>query len=380
MPKRRTDDVVHVVMTDHYIQRHKPARDLLAPLSEQLDPNYRGEVVLFYPPRLPATSENELHLATAQVIDGANLIAGIPRLQKAIENHRPSRPAFYFELARAFAKSNQHHKAIEYYQAALRRKQDYAAARVHYAVSLQNLNRWTDAAAVLEPAVASVPVNAEVLNALGSTYLHLNRLNEAVAVLRRAATADADLPEIYLNLGTSLFKQGNHSEASQVLKEAIRARPGFAAAHNNLAAIFDAKGDSSQAEAHFQAAVRFDPTLTEAATRLGMLLAARGELPLAIELYRRVIQIKPDLAAHYHLALALLRLGNNAEAKPQLRIVIERDPDDYAAHFNLGTVLLNEGDYRSAMTHFEKASASPVPELRTRALNALRTAAEKLHR
>ena len=31
MPKRRTDDAVHVVMTDHYIQRVKPDRDLLAP-------------------------------------------------------------------------------------------------------------------------------------------------------------------------------------------------------------------------------------------------------------------------------------------------------------------------------------------------------------
>src|SRR5262245_3581122 len=28
MPKRRTEDVVHVVMTDHYIQRRLPARDL----------------------------------------------------------------------------------------------------------------------------------------------------------------------------------------------------------------------------------------------------------------------------------------------------------------------------------------------------------------
>ena len=33
MPRRRTDDVVNVVMTDHYIQS-KPARDLLAAVPE----------------------------------------------------------------------------------------------------------------------------------------------------------------------------------------------------------------------------------------------------------------------------------------------------------------------------------------------------------
>jgi predicted CXXCH cytochrome family protein len=52
MPKRRTEDVVHVVMTDHYIQRRKPARDLLAPMAERRETDasaYHGEVVLYYP-------------------------------------------------------------------------------------------------------------------------------------------------------------------------------------------------------------------------------------------------------------------------------------------------------------------------------------------
>ncbi len=56
MPKRRTDDVVHAVMTDHYIQRRKPAGDLLAPLHDAdfADKDaYRGEVTLYYPQKLP---------------------------------------------------------------------------------------------------------------------------------------------------------------------------------------------------------------------------------------------------------------------------------------------------------------------------------------
>src|SRR6476646_10693494 len=63
MPKRRTDDVVHAVMTDHYIQREKPKRDLMAPLAERHDGDeeiYKGEVVLYYPAQLPDAPENEL--------------------------------------------------------------------------------------------------------------------------------------------------------------------------------------------------------------------------------------------------------------------------------------------------------------------------------
>ena len=58
MPKRRTDDVVHAVMTDHYIQRRKPARNLVAEMAEKRETDasaYRGEVVPYYPRAAPAS-------------------------------------------------------------------------------------------------------------------------------------------------------------------------------------------------------------------------------------------------------------------------------------------------------------------------------------
>ena len=117
MPKRRTDDVVHAVMTDHFIQRRRPSRDLLAPLPETHDSDrtaYRGEVALLYPRHLPATGDSELYLATAQVTDGAILEFGIPRLRKAIETYRPPQAQFYFELANAYTKTNQDKESIPF--------------------------------------------------------------------------------------------------------------------------------------------------------------------------------------------------------------------------------------------------------------------------
>ena len=52
MPKRRTDDAVHIVMTDHKIVRVQPAGDLLAEKTEvQESPatSYRGEVLPLLP-------------------------------------------------------------------------------------------------------------------------------------------------------------------------------------------------------------------------------------------------------------------------------------------------------------------------------------------
>ena len=85
MPKRRTEDIVHIVVTDHLIQRQKPSGDLLADIPEHHEDatnSYRGEVVPFYPDRLPNTAEGRYYLALAQVRDRANLEKGLPALRE----------------------------------------------------------------------------------------------------------------------------------------------------------------------------------------------------------------------------------------------------------------------------------------------------------
>ena len=104
MPKRRTEDVVHAVMTDHLIQRRKPPGDLLAPVAERrVDATpYRGEVIAYYPLPSATRPQDELYLAIAQVTQQSNLTAGIARLQAAIDKHRPERAEYYLQLGDAF--------------------------------------------------------------------------------------------------------------------------------------------------------------------------------------------------------------------------------------------------------------------------------------
>jgi hypothetical protein len=91
MPKRRTEDVVHAVMTDHWIQRRPPPRDLLADLPERhgAAAEYQGEVVAYYPRPLLSTGENALYLAVAQVALGNNLQNGLAQLTREIARAQP---------------------------------------------------------------------------------------------------------------------------------------------------------------------------------------------------------------------------------------------------------------------------------------------------
>jgi predicted CXXCH cytochrome family protein len=144
MPKRRTDDVVHAVMTDHYIQRRKPARDLLAPLNERQEDaatRYRGEAVLYYPPKPPAANQTELYLAVAQVIDSSNLANGTPRLRQAIETFRPKQGAFYYHLAEADASLGNSEEALKMYRVAVERAPKHRGSWLSYAIALSGAGR-----------------------------------------------------------------------------------------------------------------------------------------------------------------------------------------------------------------------------------------------
>ena len=122
MPKRRTQDVVHAVMTDHYIQRRKPAGDLVADIPERAGPEafYRGEELPYYPQPFPAAPQSELYLSVAQVHANNNSERGIPRLADAIDRYHPEQPDFYVELGDAMRHNAKPKDAIPRYQEALR--------------------------------------------------------------------------------------------------------------------------------------------------------------------------------------------------------------------------------------------------------------------
>jgi tetratricopeptide (TPR) repeat protein len=410
MARRRTDDVVHVVMTDHYIQRHRPPGNLLAPRREVHDTEenaYRGEVVPYYPPQLPSTPEGELYLAVAQVQNGANLAAGMPRLEQALHKHKPARHEFYYELAEACSKAGQREQSIRWYEEALRRRPDYRPALRHLALALSRTGRVAQAAAVLEKAAALTPPDAVALNNLGEVHLMQGKLERAETVLRQALSINPDLPEAHNLLARALSQKGDEAGAEAALREALRLRPDFPLAHNNLANLLVRTGDLRQARYHFEkaiatdakyanahynyglalaqnrlfeearvkleTAVRLNPNLPQAHNDLGNVLATTGRVERALAHYRRAIELQPDLAeAHFNLGTALGLLQKAAEAKQHFAAALRLNPNYYGAHFNLARILAGEGNTAEARVHYQKAAESPDPQVRQGALDALR--------
>jgi predicted CXXCH cytochrome family protein len=376
MPKRRTEDVVHVVATDHYIQRRKPAGDLLAEIAERHETDsraYRGPVVLYYPEALPHTPENDLDLAIAQVKQRSNLSDGIAQLTAAMERHRPERAEYYFELAEAWRESGQLAKSVPLYQEAVRRNPKFVVGLQKLGFVLRRSGRYTESAEVLQRAASVAPGNASTWHELGLTYQALGKKADAVAALEKAIELDPDLPEAYNNLGIIRFAEGERARAEAAFREAIRIQPDYADAHGNLGNLLSEAGDFNGAHDHFEIALRLRPD--DAATRYNYAMAL-GRARRFDEAQRELeasLQTDPGLAdAHQLLGDLLMAKGQSEAALPHYREAVRIQPESGRAHLGLGAALVATGDVTGAIPHLQKAAGDSDPGVREAAAQALR--------
>jgi Flp pilus assembly protein TadD len=374
MPKRRTEDVVHSLATDHLIQRHKPAGDLLAPRPERHETGpraYRGEVVLYYPPDLPPSPTRELYTALAQVIDGSNRAAGIPRLAEALQRFPFARPEFYFQLGEAIRESGRPAESLAAYREAVRRNPRLAVAHEGLGVALRRAGQAPEAVESLRRATQLAPANPSVWHELGLALQSHGQPAEAVKAIEKAIALDPDLPAPHGNLGVLLLAAGNRPRAEAAFREAIRLQPDDATAHGNLANLLAGAGNLPAARHHFQTALRFQPNDAPTRYNFAVALGRARDFDAAREQLQAALQIDPALAeAHELLGNLFLARNQPAAALPHFRAWVRFRPVSPQAQLGLGSALALTGDRAAAIPHLRQAAAAP--ETRDDALQFLR--------
>jgi tetratricopeptide (TPR) repeat protein len=375
MAKRRTEDVVHAVITDHRILRRQPARDLLAPMAERHDAegSYRGEVVLYYPASLPAGPDRDLYVAVAQVAQMSNLVAGTPQLEAAVRTHQPRRPEFHMALAQALLALGRREQAVAEYRAALKDNPQFLPALRGLGSALEKSGDLTNAAATLEQARVLDPKDAATLHELGLAYHDLGRMKEAIATVEEAVRLDPDFPEARNSLGNMLLDSGDRDRAEASLREAIRSQPDFSSAHADLGNALAAKGDVGQAEREYHEAIRLDPANAIARYGYGAALASHGQFDEAQRQMEQAVKLSPEFAeARTILGDLYARRGAWQEAIPHYRKALRLKPDSGRAHLGLGTALGATHDLAGAREHLTKAAQDPNPEVQQEAQDLLR--------
>jgi tetratricopeptide (TPR) repeat protein len=376
MPKRRTEDVVHSVATDHLIQRHKPAGDLLADRAERHesgDSAYRGEVVLYYPADLPLSPTRELYTALAQVIDRSNLEKGVPRLAGALQRFPFARPEFYFQLGEALRNSGRAAEAVPAYREAIRRDAKMVAAQQNLGAVLRHTGQVDEAVATLRHATQLAPDRAPAWHELGLAYRAQGKMGEAAKAFERAIALDPDLPETHSSLGIVLLSSGDPGRAEAAFREAIRIQPSYADAHGNLANLLAARGEFAGARYHFETALRLAPADAAVRYNFAVALGRAREFDEAQRQLEAALESDPSLAdAHELLANLLMARNRQAAALAHYREWLRLRPESQQAQLGVGSALAMTGERAAAIPYLQKAAAGHDAATREAAAGLLR--------
>lgn len=235
MPRRRTQDVVLVTMTDHRIER-SPGPDLLAPLEER-EPEIAG-LTFFDPATAPTGTAAEIYRAVTILRGNARSVAARDYLEATL-------PAAGLATA------------VPWLDLISTELQQRRFAQAEHAIGLlPEAERAT----------------ALTRGWLGIAKIGLGRTSEALVDLRVAAEASPDLPDAQFNLGLVLQRTGAHEEAVERLDRALALRPNLVAAWIARAAALEALGRKTEAVADLRRALEIRPTDARARMILARLL------------------------------------------------------------------------------------------------------------
>ena len=367
MPKRRTDDVVHAVMTDHLIQRRPPSRDLLAELSERHPTDadeYHGEVVPYYPNPLPRTEENLLYSAVAQVALRNNLPQGLSDLARETARVRPGNSEFYMVLGDAWQTSGKPQQAVAAYEQALRLRPDFARGLLSLSSALKGAQQLPRAEETLKRALAVAPSNPAVWLQYGAIDFAQGRNEAAIAKMEKAITLDPELPGEHAGLAELLLATGQTDRAGAALQEALRIDPYDGTAYNLKGRVLAAKGELAESLYNFEKATRLRPGYAPHLYDYGLALLSVNRFDDAQASAEAALQADPKMAeAHELLGGLLARKRQLPEAAREYQEALRLRPEFDRAHLDLATVLAAQGDIPGAVQHLRAAAQGRDPRV-----------------
>ena len=375
MPRRRTDDAVHIVMTDHRIVRTKPAGDLLAEKAEVHDAaaSYRGEVALYYPSKPAPAGDDALYAALAQVQDRSNLNVGLPRLAAGIDRVHPARAGFYFGLAEGYRSAGNHAKAIAFLEEAVRRAPRSEIIQLELGNAFTDSKQWAAAETAFRAATRLAPDEAAAWGFLGWALWQQDKTAEARADLEKALALDPDAAAVHNYLASLSIGTGDVAGAEKEFRAAIAIDPGVAEWRANLGMLLAMRGEWAEGRYQFDQSIKLDPASLPARLNYARALANANDLDAAEQQATAALALDPKLGAAHELLGSVLSAKNDfTGAIRELNAALGANPASGRAHYELGVALAQTGDTAAAVAHFRAAASDPDPNISAAANEMLR--------
>jgi len=134
-----------------------------------------------------------------------------------------------------------------------------AAAEFNLGTVLDRQDRWDEARARYERALAINPFHTRAMNNLAAGLDRRGQTAAAMVLFERAIAIAPDAAQFYVNYGTALTRARRFDDAVRALTAAIALDPRDPNPHNNLGIAFASMGDLPRAKDAFSRALAIDP-------------------------------------------------------------------------------------------------------------------------
>jgi predicted TPR repeat methyltransferase len=218
--------------------------------------------------------------------------------------------------------------------------------------------RYSEAVEVLEPLAATAPDNADVAVNLSVALRHCKRNDEALLAATRACSLAPGQAPAWNARGLAALELGRLDEALAAFETGLRLAPGHLALELHRGHCLRRLGRAGEALPIFARVVQADPQLLEGWRGLAKVQSVLGQLQPALRSRQRALELAPhDREVVLEHAIALLWLGQVAEAAQRLAALAQGEAGDAQAWAWLGRARLKLGDLAGAREAFEQASA-----------------------
>jgi Flp pilus assembly protein TadD len=159
--------------------------------------------------------------------------------------------------------------------------------------------------------------------------------------------------ESHYGLGRYLQERKKHKPAIEEFRAALEIDPNHVEAYNGLGVSYDAIRDHDRAVESYKAALKICDKLDYVLNNLGYSYLLQGRTDLAIENFKKALELNGGNARYRNnLGLAYAKTGQYDAALAEFK---EAD-GEAKAHYNIAQLYYQEGLYKEAEAHFERAS------------------------
>jgi tetratricopeptide (TPR) repeat protein len=259
------------------------------------------------------------------------------------EQWQPDTPGLMRNIGMAASRTGDYAEAARALLPVVAADRNDDVARSMLGMALFSTGSYGEAAATFAPLGDSVLERPELAYAWAESLVKLNRYTDAAAVLDKLESRPL-ATSTQLLVAQAWSQMGNYPRTVAACHRVLQADPALTQAHHLAGLALIHQDRPAEAAAEFRAELQQDPTNGDAEYHLAFVLFQLSQDQQAVPLLKDVLARNPDHPdANYELGKALLRAGKTAEAIPYLEAAARLKPELDAVHYQLQSAYRNVG-------------------------------------